>query len=123
VGPKAQGSALATLNKLARKDHVHTGTILAADLDEMSRSGEAYYDGRILQARMHNHLAYPLGMVTLRVVMTKGKQTRVDATFVRKLLAAPHSPFQLTVKVKRPPREGETWAWCLVSGDKGKDPR
>ena len=123
VGPKARGSALATLNKLAGKDHVQTGTILAADLDKMSRSGEAFYDGRILQARMHNHLANPLGKVTLRLVMTKGKQIREDVTFVRKLLAAPHSPFQLTVKVKRPPREGETWAWCLMSGDKGKDPR
>jgi hypothetical protein len=122
--PRAQGSTLAALDKLAKKPHAKTGPILTADLDKMSTSGEAYFEDRFLHANMENHLAHPLGQVTLRVVLTRGgKMIRGDTTFVRDLLVAPHSKFQVTVKVKRQPRRDEAWAWALVDGNEGEDPR
>jgi len=123
AGPTAHGSTRVTLNELAGKVYSQTGSILAADLDKMSTSGEARYEERYLHARMNNHLAHPLGKVTLRVVVTKGTKVREDSTFVRDLIAAPHSDFQVTVRVKRQPRKDETWAWSLVDGNEGEDPR
>ncbi|HIK61363.1 MAG TPA: hypothetical protein EYF98_11830 [Planctomycetes bacterium] len=123
AGLRAQGSAVATLNEMAQKAHVQTGTIPAADLDRMSSTGVAFYEGRILYARMNNHLAHPLGKVTLRLVVTKGKKVRGDDFFDRNLIAAPHSEFQITVQLKRQPRTDETWAWALVDGNETENPR
>lgn len=123
-GPKLQGSTLAILDKRTNKFHEKTGSIPTADLDKMSISGEAYFDNRFLHATMYNHLAHPLGQITLRLIIVRGKKVvRSDKTFARNLLAAPHSTFQISEKLRREPRKDEVWAWALVDGKKGEDPR
>lgn len=123
-GPRAPGSTLEALNEMTGRVYSQTGPIQAADLGKMSTSGEAYFEDRFLTARMKNHLDHPLGQVTLRVVIIRGTdRVRVDDSFVRDLIVPPHSEFQVTVKVKRQPRKEETWAWSLVDGIEGEDPR
>jgi hypothetical protein len=121
---RTPGATLATVNDKAGQIYLHTGGITTVDLDKMSTSGEAHYKERFLYARMNNHLAHPLGNVTLRVVVTsKHGEVRADDIVVRKPLAAPHSDFQVVVRVKRQPRADETWTWSLVDGDEGADLR
>jgi hypothetical protein len=122
TGPRAPGSTLDALNEMTGIVYPQTGPIQAADLRKMSTSGKAYFTDRFLTARMKNHLDQPLGQVTLRVVIIRGK-VRADDSFVRNLIVPPHSEFQVTVKVKRQPRKNETWAWSLVTGIEGEDPR
>jgi hypothetical protein len=120
--PSAPGSSLAATNDLAKAAYLPTGNVSTADLDMMSKAGEAYYDNRQLHARLHNHLDDPLVSVTLRVVRKKIR-VQVDTPLVRKLIAAPHSDFQVIVEVDRRARKSETWAWALVDATTGEDPR
>jgi hypothetical protein len=124
IGPRASGSTLAAVNDKASQIYLHTGDIPTADLDKMSTSGQAHYEQLFFHARMNNHLAQPLGNVTVRLIISSADgQVRKDNTFVRELLAAPHSDFQVTIKMTRLPKPRETWAWSLVDGSKGEDPR
>ncbi|MDE0914170.1 MAG: hypothetical protein OSB57_03210 [Planctomycetota bacterium] len=124
IEARASGSTLAAVNDKASQIYLHTGNIPTADLDKMSTSGEAHYEQLFFHARMNNHLAQPLGNVTVRLIISSAKgQVCADNIFVRELLAAPHSDFQVTIKMERHPRSRQTWAWSLVDGSKGEDPR
>ena len=116
------GSSLAATNDLAGAAYLPTGNVSTADLDMMSKAGEAGFSYRMLHARLHNHLDDPLVSVTLRMVRKKFR-VQVDTDLVRELIAAPHSDFQVVFNMDRQPRKNETWVWALVDATTGEDPR
>ncbi|MAG62328.1 hypothetical protein CMO84_02260 [Candidatus Woesearchaeota archaeon] len=122
--PWKPASSIAELDKLTEQPHEPTGTIPAAELDKMNASGVARFETRFLHVRSHNHLDSPLAKVVLRCVVSRSEgKVRKDETHMRKLLAAPHSDFQVTIRLGRQPRPNEVWSWALVDGTEGNEPR